>query len=179
MSNSRRSLRLRSSKAVLLVGRRHDYQIPGNQGADQFKALISVACQEQHIRLLAEEMSLDALSRAGGTISVCKQVADVLSIKHCYCNPSIEEQKALGIPNPGKVSLGAFSPSCDYYEPDPEVRQANAIRERCWLEHVIELDLWPTLFVCGAHHTVSFQNLLQTRLITVHVLSPRCGWTPH
>jgi len=176
--DSGRSLRLRSSKTVLLVGTRHDYQIPGNPGSDQFRVLVSAICQERNIRLLAEEMNLDALSQVGATISICKQVADSLAIEHRYCDPSIEEQKALGIANPGKVSAGAFSPTCDYYEPDPEVREANAIRERRWLEHVIELDLWPALFVCGAHHTESFQNLLQTRLITVHVLFPRCGWAP-
>ncbi len=170
---------MRSSKRVLLVGTRHDYQIPGKPGSDQFRALLSATCPEWNIRLLAEEMSLDALSRFGATISVCKQVADSLIIQHRYCDPSIEEQKALGIANPEKASPGAFSPSCDYYEPDPEVRDANAIRERCWLEHIIELDLWPALFVCGAHHTASFQNLLRTRLVTVHVLFPRCGWAPN
>lgn len=179
VSDSGRSLRRRSSKTVLLVGTRHDYQIPGNPGSDQFRAFVSAICQERKIRLLAEEMSPDALSRVGATMSVCKQVAGSLSIEHRYCDPSIEEQKALGIATPGKASPGAFSPSCDYYEPDPEVRQANAIRERRWLEDIIELDVWPALFVCGAHHTSSFQNLLQTRLITVHVLFPRCGWAPN
>lgn len=179
MSDSASSLPPRLSKTVLLVGTRHDYQIPGNPGSDQFKVLLSTICREHSIRLLAEEMSVDALSRLGATISVCKQVADSLSIKHRYCDHSIEEQKALGIANPGKVSPGAFSPSCDYYEPDPEVREANAIRRCRWLQHVIELDLWPTLFVCGAHHTASFRNLLQTRLVTVHVLFPTCGWAPN
>lgn len=166
-------------KTAFLFGTRHDYQRPGNPGCEQFRTVVTAACQERQVRLIAEEMSLEALGLFHATTSVCKQVADSMSIPHRYCDPSSAEQTSLGIANPGKVSPGAFSPSCDYHEPDPEVREAGAIRERRWLEHLMEVDLWPVLFVCGAHHISSFQHLLETRRVTVHVLSPRCGWAPN
>ena len=166
-------------KTVYLVGTRHDYQRVGNPGSEQFRAFIAGACQERKIRAVGEEESFESLSRSGATTSVSKQVADSLHIEHRYCDPSIEEQRALGIPHPGKVGLAAFSPVCDYYEEDPEVREADAIRERTWLEQIVALNLWPALFVCGANHTASFVTLLQTRDITVHVLSPKCGWRPN
>ena len=166
-------------KAVFLVGTRHDYQCAGSPDSEQFHALVADTCKIRQVRAIAEEMSLDALSRSGATTSVCKLVADSLGIEHRYCDPSIEEQKELGIANPGKVSPAAFSATCNYSEPDPEVRMANAIREHQWLKHIIDLDLWPALFVCGNHHTASFQDLLQDKLITVHVLSPKCGWAPN
>ena len=166
-------------KTVYLVGTRHDYHRVGNPGSDQFRAFVATACEERAIRAIGEEESLDSLSGSGATTSVCKQVAASLHIEHRYCDPSIAEQRALGIPNPGKVGSGAFTLVCDYYETDPEVREADALRERTWLDRIVALDLWPTLFVCGANHTASFQRLLETKHITVHVLSPRCGWRPN
>ncbi len=166
-------------KATFLIGTREDYKRPGNPGSDQFRGVVMAACQERQVRFLAEEMSLEALSLFGATTSVCKQVADAMGITHCYCDPSSDEQRSLGIANPGKVSPGAFFPSCDYHEPNPEVREADAIREHRWLEHLMEVDLWPVLFVCGAHHTSSFKALLERNLVTVHVLFPGCGWVPN
>jgi len=166
-------------RTVFLIGTRHDYQRAGNPGSEQFRTVVTAACRERQVGLIAEEMSLEALGLFHATTSVCKQVADSEKKQHRYCDPSSEEQRSLGIANPGKAGLGAFSPSCDYHEPDPEVRAADAIRERRWLEHLMEVDLWPVLFVCGTHHTSSFQTLLQTRLVTVHVLFPRCGWAPN
>ncbi len=166
-------------KTVFLIGTRHDYQHSGNPGSEQFRIVVTAICNERQVRLIAEEMSIEALHRFHATTSVCKQVADSMSIQYRYCDPSSGEQRSLGIANPGKTGLGAFSPSCEYYEPDPEVREADAIRERRWLEHLMEVDLWSVLFVCGAHHTSSFQTLLQTRLVTVDVLFPRCGSAPN
>lgn len=166
-------------KTAFLLGTRHDYQRPGNPGSEQFRAVVTAACTERQVRFVAEEMSHEALSLFQATTSVCKEVADAIHIQHRYCDPSSDEQRSLGIAHPGKASLGAFSPSCDYHEPDPEVRAANAIRERRWLEHLMEVDLWPVLFVCGAHHTSSFQALLETKLVTVHALFPGCGWAPN
>lgn len=166
-------------KTVYLVGTRHDYQRAGSPESEQCRAFIAIKCQEQQIRAIGEEMSPEALRKFAATTSVCKQVADSLRIEHRYCDPSSEEQRALEIANPGKVGLGAFSATCDYHEPDPEVREADAIRERRWLEQIVALNLWPTLFVCGAHHTSSFQSLLQTRRITAYTLSPKCGWAPN
>lgn len=166
-------------KTVYLIGTRHDYHRAGNPDSEQFRAFVVAACQERRISAICEEESLDSLSRSGATASVCKQVAEALHVKHCYCDPSIAEQRALGIANPGKLGAAAFSAVCDYYEEDPEVREADAIRESTWLERIIALNLWPALFVCGANHTASFQSLLQTRNIIVHVLSPKCGWRPN
>src|SRR5437870_11852749 len=102
-------------KTVYLVGTRHDYHRAGNPGSEQFRAFVAAACQERTIRAIGEEESLDSLSGSGATTSVCKQVADSLNIEHRYCDPSIAEQRALGIANPGKIGVGAFSPVCDYY----------------------------------------------------------------
>ena len=88
-----------------------------------------------------------------------------------------EEQKKLGIDQPGKIGLSGFSAIRGPHEVDPEERASNAIRERCWLEHMLKLDSWPVLFVCGAHHSESFRVLLQANDINVYVLVP--NWAPN
>jgi hypothetical protein len=141
-------------RTVLLIGTNHYYQYPGNKGEKEFRVLVKTTCQEQGIKVIAEEMSLEALSKNGAQISIGKQVADSLSIPHLYCDPSSEEQKKLGIKQPGRTG-------------DPE---ADAIRERYWLAHILPLETWPVLFICGATHTESFRDLLQANDIVVHVV---------
>lgn len=176
MSDSSVGQLRRVGRLVFLVGTRHDYQRPGNPDSQEFHDFVAATAQEQEIRVIAEEMSLDALSLDGATESVCKAVADSLRIRHCYCDPSREEQKRLGIAHPGKSDPSAFSIIRDPREIDPEVSAADAIRERCWLEHILKLDSWPVLFVCGAHHVEPFRELLLANSIIAHVLCPR--WTP-
>lgn len=175
MSGSSAQQLTRLAKTVLVVGTRYDYQRPGNQSSEEFYVLIAAICQEQDIKVIAEEMSRDGLF--GAKQSVCKQVADSFCITHRYCDPSIEEQKRLGIVHPGKTDLSSFSAVRNPHEVNPEVRHADAIRERCWLEHILELDSWPVLLVCGVHHTEPFRALLQANNIVVHVLCS--NWAPN
>jgi hypothetical protein len=122
---------------------------------------------------MAEEMNLDGLF--GAKLTVCNQVADSLHLTHCSCDPSIEEQKTLGIAHPGNTNPSAFSAVPDPHEVDPDVEAAHEIRRRCWLQHIVELDSWPVLFVCGAHHVEPFHERLLANSLVVHVLCPR--WT--
>ena len=162
------------ARLVFLFGTRHDYQRPGSPGSEDFHVEIVRRCREHGIKAIAEEMSLDALRRFGAHESVCKRVGDSLGLTHRYCDPSIEEQKMLGIANPGRVGASGFSPVA--HEVDPGVQRENAIRRRYWLERIIELNAWPMLFVCGAVHTESFRELLHASNIVGNVL---CGnWAP-
>jgi len=143
-------------KTVLLIGTNHAYQHPGTHG-EKFRVVIEESCQQYAIMLIAEEMSLDALQKWEHTESICKQVADALGIPHVYCDPSVEEQIALGIKKPGK-------------ERDPE---ADAIREHYWLEHLLKQNTCPVLFICGPDHIESFRDLLRENDIAVRVLCKR------
>lgn len=165
------------TKTVYILGTRHDTQYPGRPHAAEFSAVVTAACRKWNIAFLGEEMNRDALG--SGTTSVCKEVADVLSIPHCYCDPTRAEQTILGIANPGKASPDAFSPSCNYKEPDPEVSAADAIREAQWLNCLMEANRWPVLFVCGSHHRYTFQALLEKHAIAVEVVFRGYGWLPN
>ena len=121
-------------------------------------------------------MSLDALDPFFGMKSNGELVADTLQIRHCYCDPSREHQKKLGIKHP--VGIG---PS-DSFNPcrhgiNAEQKAEDAIRERFWLQKLLKLDVWPVLFICGANHTKTFPKLLRANKITVDVLLP--NWEPN
>jgi hypothetical protein len=163
-------------KTVLLIGTRHDYQCPGNPGSEEFRALVAATCRDQDIKAIGEEMSLDALNLPGAKQSICEQVAHFLRIQHHYCDPSIEEQKKLGIKEPGKSSPADFSCNPDRQDIDPEQRASDAIRERHWHQCLFKLAAWPVLFVSGCNHTVSFPALLRANGIVVRVLFT--NWVP-
>jgi hypothetical protein len=172
MNDSPRDRSPYPTKVVLLIGTRHDYQWPGRPGSEQFRTQVEADCRKHGVTLLAEEMSRDALHKAGVHSSVCQEVADSLGIAHQYSDPSIEEQKQLGIANPGKSYPSAFSPVRDPRDIDPEIAAANEIREQCWFQRIIEAESWPVLFVCGAHHVESFRALLEANGIVSHILYP-------
>jgi hypothetical protein len=50
------------------------------------------------------------------------------------------------------------------------VEQSHRIRERFWLERLLEMDLWPVLFICGADHANHFTNLLRSKRLDVSVI---------
>jgi hypothetical protein len=162
-------------KTVLLIGTRHDYQRLGNPCSEEFRSLVTATCQDQDIKAIAEEMNFEGLVPYGAKQSICEQVAHSLRILHRYCEPSIEEQKKLGIKQPGKSSPSDFSFNPDRHEIEPEQRVSDAIRERCWFNHLLKLDAWPVLFICGANHTESFPGLLRANGIVVRVLFT--NWT--
>jgi len=129
------------------------------------------------VKAIAEEMSIEALERHGVHQSICKQVADALRLAHRYCDPSSQERKALGVVEDDDIRMAGFFAGRDPQEVEADVRASYAIRERCWLEHLLQLDTWPVLFVCGANHAEPFQALLQANGIVVHVLFT--NWAPH
>lgn len=54
---------------------------------------------------------------------------------------------------------------------------ADGIREHCRLEHILKLDSWPVLYVCGVHHVEPFRALLEANNISIHVLLT--NWAPN
>ena len=162
-------------KTVLLIGTRHDYQRPSTPGSEEFRSLVTATCEDQDIKAIAEEMNLEGLVSYGAKQSICEQVADSFRILHRYCEPSIEEQKKLGIKEPSKNSPSDFSFNPCRHGVDPDQIAYDAIRERHWLKHLLKLDAWPVLFVCGSNHTKSFPALLRANGIVVRVLFT--NWT--
>jgi hypothetical protein len=167
-------------KGVWVIGTSHDYQVlrrgEDQPGVGQFRALLTAIATGRPVRAVAEEMSLEGLTVRKADDSVCREVARVL-IPHRLCDPCIQERKALGIAEDDDIRMRGFFAGRDQREIEEDVRASYALRERRWLAHLIELDVWPLLFVCGANHAQSFNELLRAEGIDAHILF--ANWSPN
>jgi hypothetical protein len=162
-------------RLVALIGTSHLYQFGGAARTERqnqaFEELIRQTCQAHGIRCLAEEMSLDALKAQARMQSTVKMLAHSLSLDHIYCDPSEQEQTAMGLQV--ERNAGALK----HFEQWNDERIAEGIaaehrqRERYWLTKLLEKDIWPCLFICGSEHAVHFRSLLETSAVHVALLA--------
>jgi hypothetical protein len=162
------------AKRLLLVGTSHDYQIPGNAGANDFQAVLENLSREHSVRAIAEEHSLDALRMANALETICKKVARRLGLQHAYCDPGIEDRKSLGVQQENDIKMRKFHDrSIDFQN---ELRISHLKREQFWMDRVCELNCWPLLFVCGANHIESFSTLSRKQGAVVLIVEN--DWSP-
>ena len=157
------------AKSVVLIGTSQKYQILSNAAAPEFQALIEEVCVRFHIRAIAEEFSSEGLAQKDAAWTVCKEVADALHLRHRYCDPNNEQRAALGVRGENDIRARGFLANWDPETIEQEVRKSHAIRERYWLERLLEVNCWPALFVCGTNHVVPFQTLLRINGISSHI----------
>ena len=171
-------------RKIYLLGTSHEYQrgdktCPPNS-IDEFKQYLESICQEYDIRAIGEEMSLTALEDFNLTNSIPERFAQEKGLKHKHCDPDRDEQKRLGIKELGYFTQPKKLP--ERMQPEelrnitPEEaeeleRKENFKREPSWLHSVLELNVWPLLFICGSKHVESFSKLLATETLSVNVIS--------
>jgi hypothetical protein len=161
-------------KSVVLIGTSHKYQLPGNPAEQEFRNLLEQTCKAHEVRAIAEEMSVEALAQKGASQSLCEQIANAKSIAHRYCDPNNEQRQALGIGQEYDISnikYKAFFNDWDSDRLEQEIRATHAIRERHWLNQLLDLNCWPVLFVCGANHIKSFCNELEANGLHADVVA--------
>jgi len=163
-------------RSVILIGTGHKHQWPGVPTADEFRAFIEHVCAEFHVRAIAEEMSAEALAQKHISQSACEKIAKALGISHRYCDPNNKRRTALGIKGEQEIRYAGFQNDWDKEELEREIRASHSIREHYWMEQLLDLDCWPTLFVCGANHVEPFQELLVANGLSVHVVAR--DWAP-
>jgi hypothetical protein len=161
---------------IALIGTDHDYQAFGRPGAADLEYEIERILNAYNFAAVAEEMSREGLERRGATESVCKRVADKRSLRHRYCDPDRQTRSRLDIQDENLIrALGQMSGKSDQ-ETDHQICEAHSQREQYWLDRLLELDLWPVLFVCGANHVDTFAAKAMACRRTVGVLHR--DWAP-
>ncbi len=167
-------------KTAWIIGTSHHYQMlrhgVTDVGSERFRRVLTALSSENDLRAIGEEMSPEGLRKAGAHDSVCRQVAEALDIRHRYCDPSCEERRALGIAKGDPVLESRLWADCEEREFAPEVRNSYDRRRRRWLEHLLEMDAWPLLFVCGANHAKAFREVCLATAMDAHVLFS--NWSP-
>jgi hypothetical protein len=91
-------------------------------------------------KVIAEENSNYLVIQMMGGLSVAKKVAEELGVRHVYCDPDPQERLALNIRGPQD-------------------------REAIWIDRVqpFSPNESSIIFICGAHHSLTFRSLLQRR----------------
>ena len=162
-------------KTVGLFGTSHGYQIPGS-AESQFRVAIEKACLNLKIRSIGEEFCAQELMNRNVDASICEQIAKRFSIPHRYCDLNDEERIGRGVRHEHMIRIEGWHLDWEQERVEREIRASHSIRERHWLNQILHMNCWPTLFVCGANHVLPFRKLLDEDGITVQVIE--CDWEP-
>lgn len=154
-------------KTVTLIGTSHDFQFGTQSQNPNFEDFLRATCARCKAKLLAEEMSKDALAQKNLKESTVAALAIDLGISHVYCDPTNAQQFELNIYVEKNAQLFRCDPEYSEEEIAKAIKREHESRELFWLQQLNETDIWPVVFVCGSEHVNSFAILLQSNGIDV------------
>lgn len=157
---------------LYLIGTDHKYQhnseryisVPKNE-IEEFVIHLKTICENKNIRAIGEEFHETHL-KEDRKLTIPKNVAVGLNIKHIYCEPDDDEAEKLGYVE--KLLQRPRETTEEFYK---RAFENEKIREKGWLNRLISNKVWPLLFVCGSWHVESFKNLLEANQIKVVIIN--------
>lgn len=154
---------------IIIIGTSHQLQCgTGKHSAEQiqeFRSLIKRICEEERIKCIVEEMSVEGLHRHGVENTVPFKVSTELSLKHCYTDLTPEHLEDLCLSDGQIVGYSMFQSTNESKNAMRELltdKLSHPIRERYWLANILRINTWPTLFICGSKHGESMQDLINS-----------------
>ena len=116
-------------------------------------------------------MSLEALKGYPNVkMTICQITAERLNILHRYCDPDSFQREKLGITSEQEVSLDGFFNNRSPQSIETRRFAESEIREKYWLDQLLDMNTWPVLFVCGANHAESFPKILDDQTIAYEII---------
>ncbi len=168
------------TSSVYVIGTGHTYQfgvgiefggeICTESQEREFLMMLRATCNSLEINLIAEEMHNDGLSMRGLNESVPSKCARDIGIRHIYADPTIEEQKTLGIREETAVRYFSTQDGKTPSEIEADVLAERRKREPIWCDKISSAGCTCCLFVCGSWHVPSFVSLLNERSFVAHIL---------
>jgi hypothetical protein len=168
---------------VHIVGTSHSYQFgagstfgaetSSQDAADAFQSFLVSAARTIYATVICEELSCEALTAVGATVSVPENVAANLGLAHLFCDPDSSERRVLDILNENEIRIHAelFNrPKSTEAEIQKRISQHYRKREVEWYRRIIEARSTPILFICGSNHVDSFYELLRSKGVQVSVI---------
>jgi hypothetical protein len=149
-------------RRVVIVGTSHSYQIPPTgPAANELRAFLGEIVNTHLVRVIAEEMSQEALANWDVTSTLCLELAIATGVSHRYCDLDGAQRSAAGVRDVHHMKADGFIYGWSTEQIEQEIRASHSIRERHWMTELLDLNNWPVLFICGAEHVLPFQQLLQ------------------
>jgi hypothetical protein len=163
---------------IIVIGTSHPLQCGNEKCCSkkqviEFKCWLEQICKEFGIKCIVEEMNAEGLKKQGVENTIAYALSKNLNLKkHLYTDLSSEHVADLCI----------FIDTFMLREPTNEKKTSkrellhqhllNPIRERFWLANILNLNIWPTLFICGLDHVnnmVELINLLEYGPVESHL----------
>ena len=152
--------------SIIIIGTGHELQAGYCEYSvaqhKKFRELLEKICKKYGIKHIAEEMSADVLPDFGTTNTNGQKVATSRKgIKHSYVDLSALERAQFGI---DRLSLHRTEQSARLTAPQFAAveRFAGELRECIWLTRILAINIWPTLFICGADHGPRVEHLFNS-----------------
>lgn len=156
------------SAKIIIIGTCHSLQC-GAGKPDQinsYKNFIYEKCTLHNVKVIAEEMSEEGLSNHGISTTIAKElVQGMKDIEHHYIDIPIEEKRLLKIDNDSLAVYSEFRFTKRNKNNDKLERLrkiiSNPVREICWFTGLLDINIWPAMFVCGENHVDNMRRLIQ------------------
>ena len=150
---------------MLIVGTDHRFQTRGPDFTEpqhrRFAAYVWDVVKANGVAALAEENNHQVLVEADVSESTVQTIARELGLKHRFCDPDMQTRIKLGIRQENQIRISVFPKQLAEAEVQQQLDESMRARERYWLSELVEFNVWPVLFVCGADHSSPFLNLLR------------------
>lgn len=154
------------SRTVFILGTDHGFQRRDAKFTEpqhkQFADYVIKMARDHGVAGLAEEYSVENLAEDEITETTIQSIARELELKHRFCDPDMKTRAQLGIRQENQIRVSEFPKQLTDIEVQRRLADSLRARERYWFSELLVFNTWPVLFICGADHSLSFLNLLQT-----------------
>ena len=162
-----------------ILGTNHFHQAVGNRKGrpDAFQSYLVGLARSNKYDAIAEELSVEAIPKLGGTDSVARLVSQDIGIKHLFCDPTSSERVEIGIRSEDTIKqllqIGKLMNANESREVDAELKRDWPAREEFWLRKLRTLRASNILFIVGSDHVKTFSELLDRQRICFICLEER------
>lgn len=168
-------------KLLLIFGTAHSVQM-GSPEKDteedcMFRAEVGKACTQNEVSLIAEEMSNEALERAGIPKTIGQLIASEQGIEHLLCDPPSKLRSKLGIRDTQAIELDALLEKRTEEKRDQELKHSWSLREDYMLHCIQSVETEKALLICGANHVREFARKAEALNIKTRVVHE--DWAPN
>ena len=151
---------------VFLLGTSHTIQRDQKRG--DFRQYISDLVKEHNLVAIGEEID---------GVSIASEISASLQLTYKNIEPTPAERNCLGIPSLGMIEHDIHLEYDDVQSNDAKLERACRkeksfrAREAEWLIRIKDMNTFPLLIICGAHHFKPFGDLLRANGIVVNEAS--------
>jgi hypothetical protein len=158
---------MQTNKSVLVLGTDHRYQ-RRDKALDEtqhvaFAQLLTEICRAHCIKVIAEENNADAMAEDEIEESAPQQIARTLDLIHRHCDPDLKTRARLGIQQENQIRVSQLPKRLAENVIQEKLRASQRARELYWVEELLQLNVWPVLFICGADHSIPLLALLKSK----------------